>query len=178
MKKSLQKLSARASAIIYYTLFTGYVGGTLCVLLFLLLVITPGEEWRWLYAFYVGMLIIMLSLGMFLAGLELAKLRYAGRAVGPEKLIMPGTALPQCKSFFFFRGAHTLGGGWVIATFQKVEKEVCVSGPPNALPIKDLFCVLTRKEALPQGPCLLRFELDQHQHIAATELPMPAPRLN
>lgn len=178
MKKIVNKLPARSLAVISYALLGVFLAGTLSMLLILVIKITPEEEWKWLYALYVALFSAMFVLGIFLAGFERAKLLYSGQTVDLGRLTWPRTVLPQSKTFFYFHGAHELGGGWVVATFQKVEKETLINGPPQKVRARSLFCVLAKHEWLPQSKsCYVKLGFDQHSAIRVSVIPNQVPEL-
>ena len=172
------KIPIRALVAVFYTNISIMFLGGIVALSFLVAELTQRGE-KWMYVLYAIVFSLLTAIASFFVGFEQSKRLRTGRAMWFHGLTWPGTILPQSKSFFRFRGAHELGNGWVIATFQKVTKAQCLTDTSTGEVLcNDLFCVLTKKEALPPRPCLLKLEYDQRANIRATVIPEQTQRWN
>jgi len=158
-------------ALVGLTFFASGIG-------LLLLVVDLTLENTATNIFFATVLLLALSVASFFIGCDWSRRLFQGRVVRFEELTCPGTVLPQSRSFFRFHGAHELGNGWAVATFQKVARTQCLNGVSGWVSRRNLFCILSRREWLPKKPCFVKLDFDQHENMLATIIPEQTPELN
>lgn len=168
MKKTkFQKIPARIHAALGYAL-VGLAFSASAIGLLLLVADLAQDAEKKMHILFASVFLFASTGASFFIGCDWSRRLLKGRMMRFQELTCPGTVLPQSQSFFRFHGAHELGNGWAVATFQKITKVQRLTGVSGWVSMRDIFCVLSKKECLPQKPCLVKLDFDQQENMLAT----------